>query len=159
VNISIFGLMGCICFLLMTRLSERVPLLQNPTVVFIGFLILVISPWVGIILSYCRSIRAVEVSQTGVGFATRLSAYKLGWPEVAKVYLAYSDDPTRPDLRLVVIPKDESAATIEIDMNQSSSPIRARTHLINEIVLHYGPVPHRTRQSLELSSRKAVIFR
>ena len=158
VNISVVGLMGCIGFLMLTRLAERFPVLQVPTVVLVSFLILLISPWVGIIVSYCRSIRAIDVSHLGVGFATRFNSTQLKWPDVEKICLTYSNDPNEPDLRLVVIPRDPRIRPVEVDMNETSSPIRARSHLVNEISMHYGPVPHEPREALGLEARKPVVY-
>ena len=159
ISISVWGLMGSMAFLLLTRLSDRIPILAAPKAILLSFLGLVISPWVAIMVSYCRSIRSIEVSPAGIGFATRLKAMHLPWPDLEQVCLAYADDPQDPDLRLVVIPRDPARPAIELDLNEHTSPIRARLHLLDEIALHYGPLKHEPRQNLGLRPKGPILYR
>lgn len=138
VKISLMGLIGCISFLTLTRLSAQYPLLAQPAVILGAFCAMVMSPWVAIIYTYLRSLRTVTVSRQGVELTTRLKSFRFQWNELKQVILAHSTNHDEPHLQLVLVPVDTSHRTITVDLNEDSTSIRARTHLVQELI-NYCP--------------------
>ena len=130
INISILGVMGCITFLFLTSF-ERFQITSYA--LFVSFLILVVSPWVGIIYVYCRSLRSVTVTKSSLTISTRFKTFKYDWKAVKKLCLSHSLNPNHPDLNLVIIPHDSYAKSIMIDFNEESSAIRARSFLVMDL--------------------------
>lgn len=154
VNTSVLGLLGCMTFLVITRFADVYPALADPTLLLGMFLILVASPWIGIIVTFLRAIRYVSISDKGLELASRFRVYRYDWNHLDHLALAHSANPGDSSLSLVIVPKDADATAIYLDVGDSSSAIRARTYLIREIAhlsqkLEYTPlhkVPIGTRR-------------
>ncbi|MBQ47608.1 MAG: hypothetical protein CMP10_09110 [Zetaproteobacteria bacterium] len=158
VKISIIGLMGCLAFLMLTRVIEQNQWTNGPIIILISFFFLVISPWVAIIWTWSHSIRSVEINKSGIEVTTRFKSFPFKWNELDRICLAYSPDPNEPDLRLVLLPKSPYTRPIEIDMNEESSAIRARIHLITEISTSYYPIGYEDHSKLELENKSTLTF-
>lgn len=158
IKISLVGLVGCILFLLTTRLADIYSIPHSGYIIAAFFLLLVISPWVGIIYTYTKSIHAIEVKMSGIEVATRFKSFAFGWDELEKISLAYSSDPNTPNLRLIIIPLDTKRQPIEIDLNEDTSAIKARTYLANEIRIFYQELSHDPYESLSLAERNPIVF-
>ena len=159
VNTSALGLLGCIAFLLATRLSGRFPILAEPTILLAMFGGLVLLPWITIVVAYLSSIKSVSVSGEGVTIATRLKQFVYDWNDLEKICLAHGLHANgQARLSLVFMSKDQSAQSIEIDLNHASTAIRARSYLVREISRSFAEPEYAHRDSLGLESRKVSIF-
>lgn len=158
VNTSALGLMGCIAFLLSTRLAVQYPVINDPVVMLGLFGFFVMLPWVSIVASYFTAIKAIAISPNGFSVSTRIRAHAFAWPDVEKVCLARSIRRDRYRLTLVVIPKDRSLSPVEIDLNQGSTAIRARSYLVKEITRVFAEPEYTTREALGLDGRKVASF-
>lgn len=136
IRISMLGLIGCVSFLMLTRVLEAYPDFNRPEFVLSAFGVMVISPWLGILWTYFRSVRSVSVTRLGLEVATRTRAFRFTWAELGTVSLSHSQDPNEPNLRLVLIPRDQKNRCIIIDLNEETSAIRARTHFVHELHHH-----------------------
>lgn len=151
VKISVLGLLGCTSFLMLTRLSEKSWGL-TPEAIFGAFLILVILPWVGIIWTWARSLKNVVTSLDGIQVSTRFKRFVFRWADLDKIYLLHAANPFDPDLKLLLIPKDNEERPINIDLNESSSSIRARSFLVNELFIYFPDVVHQCEDEVDLGS-------
>jgi tetratricopeptide (TPR) repeat protein len=151
VKISLLGLIGCISFLMLTKLSEQKEWGLTPEMVFGAFIVLVICPWVGIIFTWAKSLKNVVTSLEGIEIATRFKRYAYKWPELKEVYLVSAPNPFDPDLKMILIPTDSSHRPISIDLNEGSTSIRARTFLVNELSNHYPDVIYLCEDDLKIS--------
>lgn len=156
VNTSVLGLLGCMTFLVVTRFADLYPVLADPRLLLAMFLVLVASPWIGIIVTFLRAIRYVSISEQGLELASRFRIFRYEWKNLEHLTLAHSANPHDSSLSLVIVPKDANGTVIYLDVGDSSSAIRARTYLIREIAhlsqcLQYSPlhkVPIGTRRSV-----------
>ncbi len=158
INNSAMGLIGCIAFLLSTRLTPRFPVLADPVAMLSLFGFFVMLPWLSIVWVYFRSIRSLTVSQTGVSVSTRVKTRVLAWGEIDKVYLARTFSPKGTGLTLVFLPKGQEVKPIEIDLNHGSSCIRARSYLVREISRHFQEPEYARREVLGLEQRRITSY-
>lgn len=156
VNISIVGLLGCLAFLFLTRLSGEEEMINSPGAVLVSFCILVVSPWIGIIYTWARSLRSVEITRGALEVATRFRAYRFRWDEIDRICLAYSNELYDGGLKLVILPRQSDQPKVAIDFSEKGSSIRARRHLINEIKDFHSLISHEEIESLGLSRRSMV---
>ncbi len=155
VNTSVLGLIGCVCFLLSTRLAVVFPIIAEPFMMLGLFGILVMGPWIAIITTYVRSIKALCIGQDGLTVQTRVKSRHVAWRDVERMVLARSGDGEHAGgLSLVALPRDKAAGVIEIDLAPGSSAVRARTYLIREVARQFGEPEHATYGSLALDGRK-----
>lgn len=154
VNRSAMGLVGCIAFLLASQLSTRIPALGEPIVMLGMFALFVISPWIGIVATYISGIKSISLSPQGIDVATRLKVTSFKWDDVEKVCLARSAQGDEAFLSLVIMPKDRTVRPIEIDLNQGSTAIRARSYLVREIARLFSEPECVSRSTLDLDRRK-----
>lgn len=159
INSSALGLLGCVGFLLATRLSSRFPWLAEPPILLAMFGLLVLLPWLTIVVTYLSSIKSVSVSRDGVTIATRLRQFSFQWNDLEKVCLAHGLlNNGQARLSLIFVPKDRTTAPVEIDLNHSSTAIRARSYLVREIARSFAEPEYTRRDSLGLEGRKISIF-
>ncbi len=157
VTVSFIGLIGCVCFLLLTR-SGGGKLTQSPEILLATFLALVLSPWIAIIYLYVKTIRCINVSKSGFEVSTRFKSFTYAWPTISHIYLAHSENPDTPDLRLIVVPQDKSQPSLSIDFGEESSPVRARRHLVQEIRDHFQDIRYEALPDLPLDKKHLIRF-
>lgn len=158
VNTSVIGLMGCIVFLLTTRLSLAYPILGEPTVMLSLFGAFVLGPWVAILISYFRGLKAVTVTPVGVEVASRRKHWEFKWSDLEKICLARSGTADASYLNLVLLPKDRNISPLEINLNHGQSSLRARSYLIKELTKLFREPEYTTREALGLAHRKTISF-
>lgn len=152
---SALGFVGCLAFLLITRLAVDIPIFAEAEVVLGFFAVLVMVPWVLIVVTYLSSIRSVTVSSHGISVHTRLRRQELAWSEVDKVCMARAWRKNAHDLlSLVVLPRDSQKSPLEIDLNLHTSPIRARSYLVREVARAFAEPEYTRRDSLALDRRR-----
>ena len=90
VRVSLLGLIGCISFLMLTKLVDDKTFLLSPNSIFISFMVLVISPWLGIIYVWLKSLRNITVHRHSIEISTRLKKMDYKWEDIDKLYLIHS---------------------------------------------------------------------
>ena len=158
VQLSVIGLIGCISFLLTTRLSVLFPALAAPEMMLPSFAVLVMLPWVAIIAVYVRAIRHVTVSPTGISVATRLRSVSYHWTELSRVCLVQSMRPKGARLALMLVPKDSASQPVEIDLTQGTTAIRARSYLLQDITRFFNEPEYLKRENLSLGTVRVASF-
>jgi hypothetical protein len=150
------GLIGCVIFLVMARLAGVWPVLNQPVIMLASFALLVISPWFAILASYARSLRYVTISKEGLEIATRFKVHKMPWASVDRVILAQDDRHDTYRLSLVVMAKDDGQFNFELDFNENTTPIRARSYFVREIMHTWGEPTYASRKSIDTSGRTTL---
>jgi len=158
INVSFFGLIGCMLFLALTRMLGDDKVNKNPELILPAFAVLVLGPWIGIIWSYVKSLRHINVTPDDLVVATRVRSIRYAWSAIEKIAIAYSNNWEKNDIRLVVIPKDPASRPVEIDINDGSSPVRAKTHLIQEIMQRFAAVSHEPQDKLGYKTKQPIVF-
>ncbi len=157
IQISLLGLIGCIAFLMLTRLASDEAVMKSPVAIMVSFLILVISPWIGIIYTWAKSLRAVNINESSIEFTTRFKSFRFDWDKIEKISLAHSQHPQDNELRLVIVPRPKAnTPLVSIDFREDSSSIRARRYLINEIRGYHDLIDYDVLEQLDLDKRKTI---
>jgi hypothetical protein len=154
INNSAIGLVGCIAFLLSTRLAVSFPVFGDPMVMLGMFAFFVLLPWLSILMVYLSCIRSVTISTSGITVSTRVRTHSFQWADLEKVCLARTASNKGPQLSLVLMPKDRTSVPVEIDLNQGSTAIRARSYLVREITRLFCEPEYIRREALGLDRRK-----
>jgi tetratricopeptide (TPR) repeat protein len=156
---STFGaLLGCLSFLLATRLSLIFKGIDSPAVLLPMFLVMVVIPWLWTVIAWLRSIRHLSLTRERIEFSTRLKTLWLDWKAVEGVFLAHQFDQNSDRLVLVIVPKDPEQPVIEVDLSVESSAIRARTYLLKEITSLFREPTIINFTELGLGSRSTLRF-
>lgn len=157
IQISLLGLVGCIIFLMLTRLASEEDVMGSPVTVMLSFLVLVISPWVGIIYTWAKSLRTVNINQSAIEFTTRFRSFRFNWENIEKISLAHSQHPDDNQLRLVIVPRSQGdVPSVSVDFCEDSSSIRARRYLINEIRGYHNIIDYDVLEQLNLDKQKII---
>jgi len=155
VSVSFVGLLGCVSFLLLTRTSGE-NLTRSPLVLFAAFALLVLSPWIAIIYLYLRTLRSINVTSPGFEVTTRFKNFLYPWTAIKQIYLAHSDNPETSDLRLIIVPQDNTQPPMSIDFGEDTSAVRARRHLLQEIRDYHHDIRYGTLTTAPVD-RKGVL--
>ena len=158
VRVSLLGLIGCVSFLSLTKLSDDRVFQLSPSLIMLAFMVLVISPWVGIIYVWLKSLRNITVHRGYIEVSTRLKNLDYKWDDLERLCLIHSATPLDPNLRLVLIPKDKEQRPIELDLNDGSSAIRARNILVREISQFSERLEYLPEDSLESTDQPPMSF-
>lgn len=159
VNASAMGLIGCFAFLLTSRMTPRFPVLGEAPVMLSLFTFFVMVPWLAIIWSWIKGVKAVVVDNQSITVSTRIRSYPLRWSDISRVALARGMSAKgHPRLSLVMIPKADGATAVELDLNHDSTAIRARSHLVREITRLFREPEYVQRSALDLGGRPVASF-
>jgi tetratricopeptide (TPR) repeat protein len=153
-DVSLLGFFGCISFFALRGLSASYPVLAEPNMILGTFAILIAAPWIAIVCIWLRSIKSVVVSRDGLSVETRFRSIRYNWSELQRVALAYTSDPDSPSISLVLIPKDEALKPLVLNLNDETSPLRAKTHLVREVAEFSQIFDHDNFDALGLADRK-----
>ena len=142
INSSIIGLFGCSLFLVVNSYSQKYYVLESPVVSMVCFLLFVVIPWLGIIVSYFRSLKEVVLSPEGIAFHARTAVCEKKWKDIDNAYIIYGKDEGEQKLALVLTPKNKSESACEIDLSPDSTSIRARVYFLEEVCRFFKPPVH-----------------
>lgn len=159
-QISFAGLIGCISFLYLSTSSQfdSTKPKENVVLLSISFVILVILPWLSILYLYFKSLKTMTVSQGGIEICTRIKTLKYLWEELETVCITHDSIEKKPNVKLVLIPKKEENPKIEIDLNESTSSIKAKKLLISELELFCDFLSYDLEDNLAAKPNSAMCF-
>jgi tetratricopeptide (TPR) repeat protein len=156
VRAASIGLVGCIVFLGMARLSQVYPILNHPVIMLSAFAALVISPWLAILISYAKSLRFVSVSRQGIEIATRFKVHKFEWSDVDQIYLAQDDRHDTYQLSILIMGRNADQPCFEMDFNENTTPIRARSYFVRELIASWGEPNYVARKTVNTDGRRTI---
>ncbi len=158
VTTSAVGLIGCLSFLIVSRLAAGVTLFQDDRLVLGIFVALVILPWAGIIAAYLRSLRHIDITASYLEFNTRLKKHRWKWDEISSIEVAMKN-PLEPDsLSLRITPSNEQAPRLQIDLSNHGSALRARRHFVRDISKYFPSLQYIIASTEPQSSRRTLNF-
>jgi hypothetical protein len=157
VSVSFIGLIGCVSFLLLTRINGQL-IVQSPMLLLGAFMLMVVSPWFAIIYLYIRTIRSINVTSAAIEVSTRFKTFRYAWPDIQQICLAHSGEPEQGELKLVIVPREKGATPMSIDFAEATSAVRARRHLIQEIRDYFHDIRYENLESIPVDRRSIRRF-
>lgn len=157
VNHSFLGLMGCLVFLAISNFSHQNLFLENQWVTLSLFVVLVISPWILILITFFRTLQDVVISREGVLIHTRIRKYELSWQNIEAFYIAHRLPPHSPVLAIVLVPKEAKDPIITIEIGETSA-IRAPSYFVREISRVFHEPQYVAWETLNLDGRPILVF-
>ncbi len=148
VNSSLFGLIGCLLFLLISNYSRKYVFLANPTFSFVCFLVLVLTPWAFILYNYLKAPCEIHLTYRGISVVSRMGRTELRWEDIAGIHLAHQVYSNQAGLSMVFVPYDRRHRAIEIDLANESSVLKAKSFFIRETCRFYGQMTYSSRRHL-----------
>jgi tetratricopeptide (TPR) repeat protein len=158
VRAAVIGLLGCLAFLIVAKLGQAITPLTNPWVVLGTFTLLVMGPWAYIVTTYLQSLRHISVDQNGLELAARFKKVTMAWSEIERICLASEDRSDVFQLKLVMIPVDTTKPSVELDFDEATAPVRARSYLIREIGYNFKSLEYIRRADLDRIRPTVVKF-
>lgn len=129
---SVAALIGCLFFLVYARVPTAAAA-ENQLRTLTVFAFCVIAPWLAIALAYLTSIKSISVLPSGIEIALRFRTLKLSWSDVEQACLVHHFGPKNPQLALVLFPKDDQVRAISVDLMETTTAIRARSHFLRAV--------------------------
>ncbi len=157
INNSLIGLLGCLIFLTISNYSNRYTILENQWVTLSLFLVLVMSPWVLILVSFFRTLQDVVVGRESIQIHTRIRKYELFWRDLGEFYLAHRLPPHSPVLAIVFVPKELKYPVITIEIGETSA-VRAQSYFVREITRVFQEPQYVAWETLNLDGRPILVF-
>lgn len=158
VRTSALGLLGCVTFLLITRLAHKNPALGEPAFLLSVFSVLIMVPWLYLIYCYFKSIRYISIGRVGFEIAMRFRKIHLPWSAISRLAIAHDPLGKGPSLSLVVCPQDKDAPMLEVDLTRDSSALRARGHVLREAARWFDAVEYASRNNIVPDDRRVLSF-
>jgi hypothetical protein len=147
------GLLGCLAFFTVARVSQVVPFLGHPVAMLASFFLLVVAPFVSIIWCYARSLKHIAMSLEGLEVATRIRTHRFPRAGVDKVFVVHDDRDDAWQLRIIITSKPQASKTladyIEVDFDEGTTPIQARSYFIRELTRFFGEPSYVSRIEIQ----------
>jgi tetratricopeptide (TPR) repeat protein len=140
---SLFGMVGCLIFLLMSRLGTVYFFFSLPAVMGGTFGLFVLGPWILVLYQYLGALQSVTVQTTGIELQTRLRTLFFPWEQFSHVYLLHPEKPQCQGLRLVLVAKEGSMG-IDLNVDPETSNLRALKTFLSEVKRFYPEVQYGT---------------
>lgn len=159
-QISFAGLIGCMTFLYISSSTkyDNENVEENLGFLISSFIIMVVVPWISILYLYFKSLKTVEVFEEGVEISTRVKTLRFGWSDLETVCVSHEKLTSRPDVRLIFVPKDSDSPVVEIDLNEDSSSLKAKKQLLIELESYYKNLSYAPKAELATRSNKTLFF-
>lgn len=154
VNTSAIGLLGCLVFLIVSRLADGFPILQNDTFVLAVFFMLVIAPWIGIISSYLTSLRHVDITPTHLEINTRIKKHRYQWSKIQDISVSMTNPLEEDSLHMAIRSKESNDLDLAIDLSSRGSAIRARTYFVRDINKHFPDLRYSFGEKSDSTAKK-----
>ncbi len=148
-----FGMVGCLLFLLLNRLGTWYFFFSVPVIQMSTFLFFVIGPWIWVLYYYLFVLREVAVTQDGLELGTRIRTVFFPWTVFRHAYIIHPAEPQCHGLQLVLVPQNETAHAIEIDIHPDTSLLRTTKSFLLEVKKHV-PAAHVTNQRVQLPEKR-----
>jgi hypothetical protein len=137
VFISLFGLMGCILFLVFGPLYFGKP--NGSVFVALSFFILVFLPWMTLVFFNFRGVKKILVGLQGIQIFSGWKKRSFTWNEFSCAVIEYDRNLNANYLRLVLYSSKTREPLLNLDISKDRGVIKARRHFVR-LVLSYVDV-------------------
>lgn len=132
---SAAALIGCLFFLAYARTPAAVAT-ENQVRTLTVFAFCVIAPWLAIGIAYLKSLKSISILPSGIEIAMRFKTLTVKWVDLEHAWVVHNFGPKNPQLALLLLPKESGSRAVSIDLMESSTAIRARSHFLRAVESH-----------------------
>lgn len=141
IKTSLFGLMGCVLFLVLSFYLEKTPYISDLLILSI-FILTVFTPWIFIAINFLTTVNSITIDNTGISFNSRTKKRHLSWDSTKQIQCVHDTNFDSPEFKMIF--KDSKDSTnCQINLGPGSC-VRAKTYFIREIMFHYQNVVFQT---------------
>ena len=134
VFVSLFGLMGCMLFLISSPGYYKEP--HGGALVSLSFLILVFIPWVILIFLSLKGVKRILVGLNGIKVFYGWNSKIFHWNQFSCAVIEYDKDLNEDYLKLILYSSATREPLLSFDISKRYSIVRARRHFVR-LVLSY----------------------
>ncbi len=129
--IAVFGLAGCVLFLISSPLYFHKP----GSFLFLGisFFVLVLFPWLSLFILHFQGVKKVLVSLEGIAVFHGFSKTFAKWNEIGQAVIEYDPNTSKNYLHLHLYSKDNPEVLFDFNISHKKSDVFARRHFVKSI--------------------------
>lgn len=141
--ISLYGLMGCLLFLIATPsyFNEK----NGIWLVAFSFFTLVFLPMVFLLISNLRGVKKILVGLKGIDVFYGFKKTSLTWDQLGSAVIEYDKSLNEGYLRLILYSRSTREPLLNIDISKRNGVIRARRHFVRLILSYIDIVSYVSR--------------
>ena len=156
IDTAIFGLLGCMAFLIINDISFIYYLVGTKIVSTLSFLFFIFVPWLYIISQFLKMPLELALTPKGVCVISRTKRYFLSWDEIQHIHIAHRTEPHHFSLAIIILPKQLQRPIIEIDIARESSSLTAKSLFLKEVIFYFKSVRFSQRNALALKDKPII---
>ncbi|MES2615608.1 MAG: tetratricopeptide repeat protein [Bdellovibrionota bacterium] len=141
--ISLFGLMGCVLFLISSPSYYNE--LHGGVLVGISFFILVLLPWTALLILNFQGIKKILVGLNGIQVYYGMKKMVYNWEQLGSAVIEYDRNLNAEYLRLILYSRTTREPLLNIDISKKSGAIKARRHFVRLILSYIDVVSYVSR--------------
>jgi hypothetical protein len=141
--ISLYGLIGCILFLVTSPSYLKEP--HGHILVAILFFSLVFLPWVVLLMLNLNGVKKILVGINGIQVFYGLKKISFSWEQFSCAVIEYDKNLQTDYLKLILYSKETREPLINLDISKKHGVIRARRHLVRLILSYVDVVSYVSR--------------
>lgn len=140
VFIAVFGLVGCVLFLLSSPLYFQ----KEDNFLFIGlsFFILVLFPWLSLFILHFQGVKKILVGLEGISVYYGFTKQFTKWNEIGSSVIEYDPDLNKNYLHLLLYDNKGENILFDFNISQKKSDVFARRHFVKAILTQVNPVTY-----------------
>lgn len=143
VFISLFGLMGCILFLIASPGYYNEP--HGGLLVALLFIVFVFLPWSALIILNFRGIKKILVGMNGIQVFYGAKKIAYPWEQLGCAVIEYDRNLNAEYLRLILYSRSTREPLLNLDISRKHGVIKARRHFVRLILSYLDIVSYVSR--------------
>ncbi len=141
--ISLFGLVGCILFLISSPGYYKET--HGGLLVAFSFCFFVLIPWSALIILNLKGIKKILVGLKGIHVFYGLKKIEYSWEEMGSAVIEYDRNLNSEYLRLIIYSRSTREPLLNFDISKKRGVIRARRHFVRLILSYVDIVSYVSR--------------
>ena len=158
VFVSLFGLMGCLIFLITSPAYFKEA--HGGVLVGILFFCLVFVPWVVLMFMNLRGVKKILVGLNGISVFYSLKKQFYAWDQVGCVVVEYDPNIHSNYLKMIFYSRSTREPLFNLDISDSTGVVKARRHFVRLVLSYVDIVSYvsrgRATEQAETTSQKAA---
>lgn len=140
VFIAVFGLVGCLLFLISSPLYFQ----KDDSFLFLGlsFFILVLFPWMLLFILHFQGVKKILIGLQGISVFYGFSKQFSKWHDIGSAVIEYDPDLNKNYLHLLLYDTKGENILFDFNISQKNSDVFARRHFVKSILTQVKTVTY-----------------